>query len=157
MYLCPSDPLSAVLQRELDLHLPQGEKYGTGVFKELPSGHQCSRTICTVSVTLLFIYLYFASQFARLHHVSTNCSDKLQWSPRASCANTILNSLLSFRGALKVYTHVAVNFCINLGVIFRRIYLFIYLFGSIATVPLLLCCHNLSFKELSQAERTQER
>lgn len=102
MYLCPNDPLSAVSQRELDLHLPQGEKYGTGAFKELSSGNQCSRTICTVSAALLFIYLYFASQLARLYHVSTNCFDKLQWFPRASFANTILNSLFSFNRALKV-------------------------------------------------------
>lgn len=128
MYLCPSNPLSAVSQRELDLHLPQGVKYGTGVFKELPSGHQCSRTICTVSVTLLFIYLYFASQFARLHHVSTNCFDKLQWSPRASCANTTLNLYLVSMEPWKS-THMWLWLSVETWVSFSGgfIYLFIYL------------------------------
>lgn len=103
---------------------------------------------------LSFIYLYFILQLSRLSLMSTNCFDKLQWFPCASFANTVLNSLLSFNGALRVYTHVAVTSGRNLGRRFQAV-LFFFFFACIATVPLPLC-HNLSFKERSQAEYSGE-
>lgn len=102
---------------------------------------------------LSFISLYFALQLSRLYLMSTNCFDKLQWFPCASFANTVLNSLPSFNGALRVYAHVAVTSGRNLGCHFQVI---LFLFACIATVPLPLC-HNLGFKERSQAERTRVR